>query len=285
MVACHWFLRSLFHFNIYIFTQFILWCTISYPVFLCTCISCNNTSSVKKVWPSEVKSYLKGNAWRDWQQRDLISECGQGLAYWIHKYCAGLLIVSYFIQNLIGLVCYQSLYVTGYWKTDHNVTLGQLLFIGPANSHNHILSVHCCINGLSWLVCFFRASFADHVKSLRQWGPWRPLDGRYGADIHLCVGEMSLKALQSCLGLWLALLALIATPNSQIGWCNLPAASHSSPPLTPTPSHPPTPLYVQAVIHITVVVKKVAQNPAVLASYYRSSLTTSQNTALVIWQI
>ena len=34
------------------------------------------------------------------------------------------------------------LYVTGYWKTDHNVTLGQLHFIGPANSHTHALSMH-----------------------------------------------------------------------------------------------------------------------------------------------
>ena len=40
-------------------------------------------------------------------------------------------------------------YVTGYWKTDHNVTLGLLLFIGPVNSHTHTLPVHCCINGLS----------------------------------------------------------------------------------------------------------------------------------------
>ena len=42
-----------------------------------------------------------------------------------------------------------TIYVTGYWKTDHNVTLGQLHFIGPANSHTHALSMHCCINGLS----------------------------------------------------------------------------------------------------------------------------------------
>ena len=35
-----------------------------------------------------------------------------------------------------------SIYVTGYWKTDHNVTLGQLHFIGPANSHTHALSMH-----------------------------------------------------------------------------------------------------------------------------------------------
>ena len=34
------------------------------------------------------------------------------------------------------------IYVTGYWKTDHNVTHGQLHFIGPANSHTHALSMH-----------------------------------------------------------------------------------------------------------------------------------------------
>ena len=33
-------------------------------------------------------------------------------------------------------------YVTGYWKTDQSVTLGQLHFIGPANSHTHALSMH-----------------------------------------------------------------------------------------------------------------------------------------------
>ena len=42
-----------------------------------------------------------------------------------------------------------SVYVTEYWKTDHVRTFGQLLFIGPANSHTHTLPVHCCINGLS----------------------------------------------------------------------------------------------------------------------------------------
>ena len=40
-------------------------------------------------------------------------------------------------------------FVTGYWKTDHNVIFGQLLVIGPANSHTHTLPVHCCNNGLS----------------------------------------------------------------------------------------------------------------------------------------
>ena len=32
-------------------------------------------------------------------------------------------------------------FVTGYWKTDHNVTLGQLHFIGPANSHTYALPI------------------------------------------------------------------------------------------------------------------------------------------------
>ena len=141
------------------------------------------------------------------------------------------------------------IYVTGYWKTDHVRTLGQLLFIGPGNSHTHTLPVHCCINGLSWLVCFSRPGFADHVKSrLRQWDRCRALDGRYGSDIHPCYGEMSLKALQSCLGLWPVLLGLIATPNSPNGRVNPPPASHPPPPPTPPLSHPPTPLYVQSMI-------------------------------------
>ena len=136
-----------------------------------------------------------------------------------------------------------------------------MLFIDPANSHTHTLPVHCCINGLSWLVCFSRHGFADHVKSrLRQWDPWRALDGRHGSGIHPCIaiGETSLKAHQSCLGLWPALLGHIATPNGPVGGFNLPPASHPPPP----PMHP----LIHAIRDITVVVKKVAQNPAVHVS-------------------
>ena len=35
----------------------------------------------KKVRPSKVESYLELNIQADWRQQDLISECGQGLAY------------------------------------------------------------------------------------------------------------------------------------------------------------------------------------------------------------
>ena len=40
----------------------------------------------RKAQPSKVKSHLEINAWRDWREQDLISECDQGLVYWIHKY-------------------------------------------------------------------------------------------------------------------------------------------------------------------------------------------------------
>ena len=106
----------------------------------------------------------------------------------------------------------------------------------------HYPSMHCFIDGLSWLVYFSGAGFANYVKSwLRQWGPWRALDGRYGSHIHPCVSEASLKALQACLGLWLVVLGLIATPNSPIRKYNPPSASHSSSPPTPPPPTCPPP--------------------------------------------
>ena len=85
-------------------------------------------------------------------------------------------------------------FMTKFWKTNRNITLGQLHFIGPADSHTHTLSMHCCNTRLSCLVCFSRADFVNHVKSrLRQWDPWRALDGRYGSDIYPCVSKMSLR--------------------------------------------------------------------------------------------
>ena len=57
----------------------------------------------KDVKPSKVESYLKVNTWTDWRQQDLISEYGQDLAYWTHKYYTGGIIVSYYFQCLNGL--------------------------------------------------------------------------------------------------------------------------------------------------------------------------------------
>ena len=53
------------------------------------------------------------------------------------------------VEGNIMTVTNKRQYVTEYWKTDHLRTFGQLLFIGPANSHTHTLPVHCCITGLS----------------------------------------------------------------------------------------------------------------------------------------
>ena len=58
----------------------------TYYVFICTSqftvnYSCKNTFGVKQAWPSKVESYLEVNTLVNWRQQDLISDCGQGLAY------------------------------------------------------------------------------------------------------------------------------------------------------------------------------------------------------------
>ena len=65
---------------------------------------------------------------------------------------------------------------------------------------------------------------------------------------------MGLK-LTPCLGLWLALPGLMASPNDPNEGYSLPLASH---PPTPSPSHPSTPYNVSLVI-LQTLWKKVAQ--------------------------
>ena len=50
----------------------------------------------KKAQPSKVESYLEMNTWTDWQQQDLISECGQGLVYWTYKYYISYTVATIF---------------------------------------------------------------------------------------------------------------------------------------------------------------------------------------------
>ena len=137
--------------------------------------------------------------------------------------------------------CTHTLYVTGFWKTDRNVTLSQLQFLVPTNSHTHTLSMHRCNTRLSCLVCFSRADFGDHVKPRRR--QWRALDGRYGSDIHPCVSETSHRPSRLVKAYDKHFLdTYIATPNIPIGWCSHPP----SPPHRPLqPTHP---LYVQSMI-------------------------------------
>ena len=86
------------------------------------------------------------------------------------------------------------IFVTGFWKTGRIVTLGLFHFIGPANSYTHTLPIHSAITRLSWLVCFSRASFDDHINSqLRQQDPWWELHGRHGSEINPSSSDMSLR--------------------------------------------------------------------------------------------
>ena len=93
-------------------------------------------------------------------------------------------------------------YVTGFWKTDRNVTLGLFHFIDPANAYTHTLHIRTAIIRFGWLVCFSRVTFADPVNSLLgQWDPWRAPHGRHGCEIilitstyqinHWCNGPMA----------------------------------------------------------------------------------------------
>ena len=110
-------------------------------------------------------------------------------------------------------------------------------------------------------VCFHRRLFADPVKSQRcTREPVRPLDG-----INKDVGGAKLLLMTTsvypvdctCICPLLKTQHHCLCPN---GWCNPPSAFH--PPPLPPPAHP----LIHTIPDITVTVKKVAQNPAVLAS-------------------
>ena len=62
------------------------------------------------------------------------------------------------------------------------------------------------------------------------------------------IGRLSINTIQTCLGLWLALLGPIASPNNPKKGFNPPLASHPFPPPTQPPSHPPTPYNMPSVI-------------------------------------
>ena len=96
---------------------------------------------------------------------------------------------------------FSKLIVTGFRKTDRNVTLGQLHFLGPANSHTHTLSMHCCNTRLSCLVCFSRADFANHVHEATT-ETMGPMEGtRWAGDMGLIFTPVLVRRLIGPLGL------------------------------------------------------------------------------------
>ena len=60
------------------------------------------------------------------------------------------MILFVFITIVASTLTYavHGLYVTGFWKTDRNVTLDLFHFIGPANGYPHTLHIHTAIVSL-----------------------------------------------------------------------------------------------------------------------------------------
>ena len=103
--------------------------------------------------------------------------------------------ISYnFLIALLMNIVFLKLYVTGFWKTDQNVTLDLLYFIGPANSYTHTLPFIVALPGLAYTGLLFKGSFANYVNSqLRKWGPWRALHRKHGSEIYPSGSETSLR--------------------------------------------------------------------------------------------
>ena len=94
-------------------------------------------------------------------------------------------------RKAILYVCHN---VTGYWKTNHNVTLGQMRFIIATHIHVHYPCTVVLPGLADWSFLELHGC-ANHVKSwLRQWGPWRELGGRnIGVWYSPYVSRMSLR--------------------------------------------------------------------------------------------
>ena len=107
-------------------------------------------------------------------------------------------------------------------------------------------------------VCFHRRLFANPVKPQRcTTKPVRPLDGinkDVGGAQLLLTTTFVYPVDRACICPLLKTQYHCLCPN---GRCNPPSASHPPPPSRPL---------IDAIPDITVAVKKVAQNPAVLAS-------------------
>ena len=83
--------------------------------------------------------------------------------------------------------------VTGFQKTNQNVTLGLFHFIGPSNGYTHTLPFTVALPSLAdWSA--FPENFTDHVKSwLKQLGSWTALEERHGSEINHSFSKMALK--------------------------------------------------------------------------------------------
>ena len=59
-----------------------------------------------------------------------------------------LLRILCFIVFLVMSIVFHHIIVTGFWKTDQNVTLGLFHFIGQTNGYTRILHITVSVSGL-----------------------------------------------------------------------------------------------------------------------------------------
>ena len=182
----------------------------------------------KKTWPSTVESCLEMNTWRDWQQKDLLSKCGQGLAYWIHK-------CDWICEN------------RPYWHNNWNPFYGLTLKL------HSILSRHTKHMGIDSQICFHRgifSSLSNHERAPQGlWSHWMAL-------IRMCVVSNCSQLLSRPV-LWIVAVCATYWTHTTAVCVLMVALTHLR-----LPTHP----LIRAICDITVTVKKVAQNSAVLAS-------------------
>ena len=130
---------------------------------LCTLLtSCKS----KHIWckkPRKAESYLKENAWRY-----LISECSQGLVYWMHKYYIGHIMFSKFSWHSLHLTiyCYKPSYfnrLTGEHKLHNLCHLAAFLYevtdkeVGKWQKGEFYVSLHVCL--LKFEICNSNANY------------------------------------------------------------------------------------------------------------------------------
>ena len=123
--------------------------------------------------------------------------------------------------------------VNGFWKTDRNITIRLIQLFGPAIYYIATLihypftvTLSCTV---SWLVCFSRGSFSNHVKSqLRQWDPCR----YYMKGMGLKLTPVVMRRVLGPLGRFRTMadiFGFIASPNSPNSKYNPPTAAHPTP--------------------------------------------------------
>jgi len=130
--------------------------------------------------------------------------------------------------------------VTGFGKTDHVRTRIEIHFIACYNSHTQALSRHSDTTAIDKKVCFHRRLFADPIKPCRTiTDPVGPL----GGFNKMACGPKLFHSMSALLAVWWGLLWPSVWSTVHTTW--LPVSESI---VSPSPSHPSTPLFVASMI-------------------------------------